>query len=221
VQVLFIGNSYTFVNNMPEMFASLVRDAGYNVRVEMTATGGWTLADHVASQETRKLIAEGTWDYVVLQEQSVIPSVAQRRTTEMSPAARVLVDQIHAAGGQPLLFMTWGRRDGLPDYGFDNFTSMQAQLQSGYTKVAESLDTAVVPVGLAWQRRFEENSAISLWDSDGSHPSVEGSYLTACVFYAFIVEESPIGLEFTAGLHAERALQLQRTASKTVFPSEQ
>ena len=108
MQVLFIGNSYTFFNDMPEMFANLVRQGGYEVAVASSAEGGWTLADHAASPETAELIAERAWDYVVLQEQSVIPSVEERRITEMEPAARILVDQIKAKDSQPLFFMTWG-----------------------------------------------------------------------------------------------------------------
>ena len=217
MQVLFIGNSYIFVNDMPQLFVGLVEAGGYEADVEMVAEGGWTLADHAASVETQKRIAEGTWDYVVLQEQSVIPSVEHRRNTEMEPAARALVEQIRRAGAEPLFFMTWGRRDGLPEAGFENFTAMQTQLEMGYTEIAAGLDAAVASVGLAWQQAVLEDSKLPLWDSDGSHPSIEGSYLTACVFYAAIVRESPEGLDFYVGLSVDRVRQLQRIAAQSVI----
>jgi hypothetical protein len=217
VQVLFIGNSYTFVNDMPGMFANLVREANYDVTVVTEAKGGWTLADHAASKITHNRIAEGVWDYVVLQEHSIIPVIEQRRSAEMAPAAQNLVQQIIAADAQPLLFMTWGRRDGLPEAGFDNFTAMQKQLQLGYEMVAESLNVKVAPVGMAWQYGLGENPDLQLWDSDGSHPSLVGSYLTACVFYSVIVRDSPEGFTYTAGLASETAQFLQGVAAQAVL----
>ena len=220
VRVLFIGNSYTFFNDMPEMFASLVREGGYDVEVQTVAKGGLTLADHAVSSETQKRIAEGAWNYIVLQEQSIIPAVEQRRKVEMVAAAEELVNQINAVDAQPLFFMTWGRRNGLSEVGFDDFIAMQRQLEVGYSEIAQTLDAAVVPVGLAWQQGLEEDATLNLWDSDGSHPSLEGSYLTACVFYAFIVQQSPEGLDFSAGLSIEKARTLQRIAAETVLRTE-
>jgi hypothetical protein len=67
VRVLFVGNSLTFSNDMPEMFAELARSGGYDVKVDMAAQGGWTLSDHASSQLTLNKIDE-TWDFVILQE---------------------------------------------------------------------------------------------------------------------------------------------------------
>ena len=217
MRVLFIGNSYIFVNDMPQIFADLVQAGGYEAIVETAAKGGWTLADHASSDETQKLISDGTWDYVVLQEQSIISSIEHRRNAEMAPAAKALVEQITDVGALPLFFMTWGRRDGLPEFGFDSFSAMQNQLQQGYTEIAGSLDARVVPVGLAWQQGLGEDPAMPLWDNDGSHPSVEGSYLTACVFYAVIVQGSPESLNYDAGIPVVRARLLQRIAAETVM----
>jgi len=116
--------------------------------------------------------------------------------------------------------MTWGRRGGLPEAGFDNFAAMQAQLQLGYTEIAVALDAAVAPVGIAWQHGLLADSTLPLWDSDGSHPSVEGSYLTACVFYAVIVQQSPEDLPYYAELPLDKARLLQRVAGDTVFTTE-
>src|SRR5512140_446441 len=78
-RVLFIGNSYTYVNDLPGTFAGLARAGGHKVETGMAAEGGWTLADHVQSTQTMNLLNSENWDYAVLQEQSQIPSVAQSR----------------------------------------------------------------------------------------------------------------------------------------------
>src|SRR5262249_59875398 len=71
-RVLFIGNSYTYFNNLPAMFAALAASAGYDVQTEMVAPGGWRLKDHWEKGEGLALLRERRWDYVVLQEQSTL-----------------------------------------------------------------------------------------------------------------------------------------------------
>src|SRR5256712_3057541 len=82
-RVLFIGNSYTYVNDLPAMFAGLARSGGHRVETAMVAEGGATLAEHAASAATSAAITSKKWDVVVLQEQSEIPSVEQFRQSEM------------------------------------------------------------------------------------------------------------------------------------------
>lgn len=217
-RVLFIGNSLTFYNDFPEMVAELARSGGHEVEVDMSAPGGWTLSDHAASTMTLDKIGQG-WDFVILQEQSVIPSVAEEREQHMYPAVRFLYDKINESGATLILFMTWGHRDGLPDAGYRTFDDMQAQLRAGYTDIAEELCVVVAPVGTAWQNGIIHNPQLSLWHTDGVHPSREGSYLSACVFYAVIFQQSPEGLMYTGGLSEEMAHFLQTVAAETVLES--
>jgi len=215
-RVLFIGNSLTFYNDLPEMFADLARSGGYEVEVDMSAQGGWTLSDHAASTLTLDKIDQG-WDFVVLQEQSVIPSLAKEREEQMYPAVRFLHDKISEKNATLILFMTWGHRYGFPDAGFENFDEMQAQIYSGYTDIAAELGIMVAPVGIAWQNGIKKDPQLNLWHMDGIHPSREGSYLSACVFYALIFQKSPEGLTYTAGLSEEIVQVLQTTAAETVL----
>ena len=72
--VLFLGNSYTFVNDLPGTFAALAASGGHSVGTRTLAQGGETLAQHAASAADAAAITSGHWDYVVLQEQSEIPA---------------------------------------------------------------------------------------------------------------------------------------------------
>jgi hypothetical protein len=183
----------------------------------MVAPGGWTLAQHADSEATLAQLRAATWDYVVLQEQSVRPTQARDRVDLMYPAARSLAAEADKAGASLLLYMTWGRRDGLPEKGFADFEAMQAELTAGYTAIGEELGGIVVPVGLAWQAALVRDPDVHLWQEDGSHPSLSGTYLAACTFYAVVFRESPEGLAFTGGLAAQQAGALQRIAADTVL----
>jgi len=217
IQILFIGNSYTFSNDLPEMFSKLAREGGHDVSAEVIANGGWTLEEHAQSNDTLENIQNGEWNYVILQEQSVIPSNPIVREQRMYPAVRNLYREIEIIGGSTILFMTWGRRDGLLQLGYRNYNEMQAELERGYEKIANELNITVSPVGTAWQKALEKDTQIDLWQMDGSHPSVKGTYLTACVFYAVIFQESPEGLSYMAGLQIDVGNLLQSVAAETVL----
>jgi hypothetical protein len=180
LRVLFIGNSYTSVNDLPGTFAALVRSGGGAVETAMIAPGGAFLADNAASPEVVATIAGTPWTAVVLQEQSQVPAVAAARDTQMAPAAASLVAAIRADGAQPYLLDTWGHRDGWPQQGMDR-AAMQAAINASYRDVAARSAVIVVPAGEAWTRAAREAPGIALWQEDGSHPTAAGTYLAACV----------------------------------------
>ena len=216
-RVLFLGNSYTFVNDLPNTFAQLANAGKHAAKAGVVAEGGWTLADHVQSGSTHKALRESNWDYVVLQEQSQIPSVEQSRTFSMYPAARALVQEIRDRNASPILFLTWAHQDGYPEEGMKDYESMQYQIKDGYIAISRELNVPVAEVGSAWLAAVRSHPELHLWQEDGSHPSEEGTYLAACVFYAVIFQESPIDLPYRARLSKETATTLQTIASETVL----
>lgn len=214
LQVLFVGNSYTYVNDLPSTFSELARSGGHRVEVGTLAEGGFSLQDHVQSSKLGAELTSSSWNYVVLQEQSQIPTVEYSRTNFMYPAARTLVQQIRSSNAQPLFFETWGHRSGDPENGMPTYESMQYEINQGYLRIARELNVPVVQVGLAWSRAFEEDPNLQLWQEDGSHPSEQGTYLAACVFYVALFNESPLGLSYRGHLSEEAASQLQKAAER-------
>ena len=216
-RVLFIGNSYTAVNDLPTMFANLAGAGGQRVETGMAAPGGWTLAYHAGSSDTLTKIKSTNWNYVVIQEQSEIPSIQLYRTQDMYPAARNLVRDIRNIGATPVFFETWAHRDGLPENGMQNYESMQFQIDNGYLGIAQELNVTLAPVGFAWLMVRRQSPQLDLWQADGSHPTEQGTYLAACVFYSVIFKKSPEGLTFTAQQPIETAQLLQKTAAETIL----
>ena len=215
-RLLFIGNSYTYVNDLPAIFADLARSGGHRVEVGMVAEGGATLRDHAGSVATAAKLTSAKWDVVVLQEQSEIPSLEQLRESEMYPAARRLADTIYRQGARPMFFLTWAHRDGWPENGLPDYASMQSAIDDGYLAIAAEEQAAVAPVGVAWSSVMSQPHP-ALWQDDGSHPTTAGTYLAACVFYATIYHQSPRGLAYHADLSAVDAAILQSAAADTVL----
>jgi hypothetical protein len=221
-RVLFIGNSYTSVNDLPDTFADLAWAGGHRVQTEALDEGGWTLAQHLAAAETRTAIDAEPWSVVVLQEQSQIPSLAVDCTDVMYPAATQLVAMIRGRGEQPMFYLTFAHQAGWPQEGLPDYPSMQTAIDDGYLGIAGQLGVPVAPVGAAWQAVVGEPWAPTLWQSDGSHPTVAGTYLAASVFYMAVFHQSPVGLGYDDGLPQSEARDLQSAAASTVTadPSE-
>lgn len=188
LRVLFIGNSYSF--HIPKLFAQLARNEGHTVDISQVTKGGWTLAKHAASQKILDTIAQGNWDIVVLQEQSLIPSFPEeQRIKMMDVAAKTLVLAIRKANAIPVFFLTWGRKNGDQQnadiFPSDTFAAMQQRLTRGYHQAAKATGGVwVVPVGEVWSSVRKSKKDSNLYAKDGSHPAAGGNYLGACVFYS-------------------------------------
>lgn len=226
-RVLFVGNSYTAANNLPQLFSDLSSSLGDSVITAINTPGGYTLQMHSGDASTLSLIQSQPWDYVVLQEQSQRPSFPQSQVAvEVYPYATQLdsLIRLNNTCTETVFYMTWGRKYGdvsncaiWPPV--CTFSGMQHQLRQSYLQMADDNNALVAPCGMAWQQSWNADSSINLWVNDNSHPSVEGSYLNACVFYATVFRKSPVGATYTAGLQPQTANHLQQVAHQTVFDS--
>ncbi len=224
--VLFLGNSYTYYNGgLPEMFTQVAVSKGKTVEVESNAPGGYTFQNHSTNTTTLNLIASRNWDYVVLQEQSQLPSFPPAQVlSEVYPFAAILCDSIenNSVCTVPIFFMTWGRKNGdadnCPYYTpLCTYDGMQWRLRQSYVEMAEDNDGWVAPVGMAFKSVITSNPEIELYSGDESHPSYCGTYLAACTFYSVIFNDSPIGAYIPAEVTGEQATILQNAAWNVVI----
>lgn len=194
LNVLFIGNSYTYYNNMSTtFFRGMVTKHGYKVYVDTILSGGYTLeafanpADEFGAKVAKALDPAnvGKYDYVVLQEQSMRPALDNRRD-QFFGAVRKLCAKIRAIGAEPVLYSTWGRKEGSEDLGDMTNESMTWRLAAAYDAIAKELDIKVAHVGLAFFDVVQNNKDIELYDPDMTHPSPLGSYLAAATIFSTI-----------------------------------
>ncbi len=243
-RVLLMGNSYTQANSLDAILQRLLANTVPDASGTRLTSGGLRLSDHANNVLTpdhhwNTTLNGGTnWDAVVLQDQSQVPGFPTTHGSWQASlaGAEVLDDMTEEAGADTVLMMTWGRRDGdsTNPTMYPNYTVMQHRLEVGYLAYAENLSTPdrpvyVAPAGLAFQRIHDDIVAQggdplaqgslfrSLYSSDGSHPSLSGSYLAASVLYATLTGNSPLGLVDPTPLDDAVKLQLQQAAEATVF----
>lgn len=219
---LFIGNSYTHYNDMPEaIFSKILAAAGYDATVTRITKGGWYLidsadsADEVGAKVDAALKAR-KYDYVVLQEQSTCPI---KYPEKFYTGVRNLVEKVKANGATPVLYETWGRKEGhsvLKNNGWTNET-MTWMLAGAYEAIGAELGVDVAYAGLAFYDVYTNNTNINLYDSDLTHPNATGSYLAAMTIFAKITGVDPTTVDYNANLSDSAAGALKEAARKAVF----
>jgi hypothetical protein len=222
-RVLFIGNSYVATNDLPSAVSQLSNSLGDVIIGDSKLNGGFTFASHWNDPITYTKMNAQLWDYVVIQGQSQEPSFPTSQVnTQSLPYAVNLADSVYEVSNctQAMYFMTWGRQNGDPQWdSINTFEKMNSRLRNAYLRIADSANACVAPVGVAWKYVRDNYPTINLYSGDGSHPSVEGTYLSACTFYASIFRKSPIGATYLMGLDPLVASQLQTAASLMVLDS--
>ncbi|MBE6188252.1 MAG: hypothetical protein E7143_03910 [Rikenellaceae bacterium] len=235
LRMLFIGNSYTYYHTYPAIFKEIAWHEGHYADCNIFISGGYTMKAHLANPHSMEQVDKGGYDYVMLQDQSILPTLngtaddagsaeymtkMVNRVRESSPEAKVLLE------------ITWGRKFGSNNFGkyeqyiekyphfYSSYDAMQQRLIDVMTAEAEQNSALLNPVGLAWQFVMHERPDINLYHTDNHHQSYAGSYLAAAVAYLTIYQQ-PFGNAPANGkLSPEIASYLRSVAERVVLKGE-
>jgi hypothetical protein len=186
--VLFIGNSLTRANNLPGMVAAMSAAVGEPLDCDRVTFDGYSLEDHwnrgegsggAGGVETaRHAIRRGGWSTVVLQQG---PSALPESRVLLVEYARRFDAEIRRIGARPALYMVWPTTARRSD--FDG-------VKTSYETVAKTIDGLFLPAGEAWRRAWQLDDRLALYEPDGLHPTVAGTFLAALVVTARLTGKS-------------------------------
>lgn len=227
-RILFIGNSYTGVNKLPEVFLEVVKSSGRPAPVVKSSTpGGRTLKQHLSIAGSMTLIDEGGWDVVVLQGQSQEPAIAEKVESvrkEFVESAAELCKRVRAKSPKAKIYFyeTWARHADYwkaakkgPDVGAEP-REMQARLRKWYGVVAKDNGATFVPCGDAWELNYASSAAVRLHTKDHSHPEFVGTYLNALIFFGKIYDVKAPAPKWTGKLDEAQAKLMQGYAAQVL-----
>ena len=188
MKILFIGNSYTYFSDMPQLLEQLMRENAIDVTIHSVTKGGRKLFENLLqndenSEKITELVDENLYDILFLQEQSYLPAVNYE---VFEDGARRLKEKVLAK--QTILYATWGRKEGCPllnEKGWTN-ESMTAALKDAYDRAGAAIGARVSDVGLCFARVREIAPELELYHPDKSHPSYTGSCVAALCHYKMI-----------------------------------
>lgn len=170
LRILFIGNSHTYYNNMPNMVARRFREDGYDCEVTMIAHGGWFLEQHVQEPDVKFNILYGHYDFVVLQEHSH-PFGPEEKLFD---AAQRLNQWICEAKAKTVFYMTWAKKDEPQE---------QDRMTKAFRRIAKETNAILAPVGELWWKYRESHPEVEMYNEDNAHASEEGSEFAAwCIW---------------------------------------
>ena len=225
-KVLFIGNSYTYYNNLPDLVSSLAATDGNTLILDSHTPGGSSLSQHASNPTVLNKITSKDWDFVVLQDQSQKPSFPyQQVQSDVYPFAEILVDSIYSnyECSLPLFYATWGRQNGDAQWdSINTFEKMNTRLFNAYAYMSSQAEGMLSPIGIGFAHIKQDANAVvnfnDLYTSDGSHQSLSGSYLAACIFNNVIYDVISIGNTYVpAGINTAEATYIQGVADHVVY----
>ena len=225
VKVLFIGNSYTNDNDLPQTIANIASSMGDNLQYGKNIPNGYSWRDHSTNSTTLNLIRQGGWNFVVLQEFSQYPSEPiDWVVNNVFNYAQFFDSEINTynPNAETMFYMTWGRKDGdasrcsrLPEV--CTYTGMDDLTRERYMIMAEDNRAVVSPVGAVWRYIRDNYSDLELYDYDGSHPSYAGTYAAACCFYTAIFRKDPTLITYNAGQSSSNAEKIKLAVKNVVY----
>ncbi len=227
-KVLFLGNSYTAYNNLPQLVSDCAASAGFEMSTGSNTPGGTTFQAHTQNTTSQTLIQQGDWDFVVLQEQSQIPSFPLSQVeSQCFPFAETLNNQIIEFNecAETIFYMTWGRENGdsqnCPNWPpVCTYEGMDDLLAERYMTMAQDNEAIVSPVGALWRQIRTNHPEIDLYSSDGSHPSAVGSYAAAVAFFVTIFRADPTTINFDFNLSADVTSVIKEEAKELIFEQQ-
>ena len=203
--VLFIGNSYTYVNDLPGIVQALADSAGGDkIAVETVAEPDFALVDHLAMGTAQKEIAKGGWAFVVLQQG---PSSVEVNRDTLRLATKAFASGITAVGAKPALFSAWPTSDRRVDY---------PRAIESYRLAAADVNGVFLPVAGAWLEAWSRDSTLPLYAPDGLHASGLGSYVAALAIYAKLLGKPAVGLPATLKLRSGATLSINKEVARKV-----
>jgi len=186
VRVLFVGNSLTYVNDLPRTITDLAQASGqrplYAVSV---AFPDYALEDHLSQGDAERLLKGYDWDFVVLQQG---PSSLASSRVLLERDAQRFAPLITRAKARPALFMVWPTEDRL--FAFND-------VRDSYRAAAVDINGIFLPAGMAWLEAWKRDPSLVLY-SDGLHPTPMGTYLAAMVIFQRFYGVSPLDLTASA-----------------------
>ena len=173
LRILFIGNSHTYMNDLPAWVKTIAREEGYSCDVTMLAHGGWYLSEHVKEPQTKFNVLYGDYDFIVLQEHSH----PFDRIDDYRSAVKTISFWADKKGSRIVIFGTWARKDDIASQDYMNKINRDIANENG---------AILAPVGERWWSYKDVRPDIELYDEDGAHASCSGTEFAAKIIWASI-----------------------------------
>ena len=226
-RVLYLGNSLTYVNNVPDLVMQIAKINGDTIIWDSNTPGGHKINQHAANPTSLSKISDQDWDFVILQAQSQETSFPDFQVdNEIVGPGKYLVDSIHRNNACTKVFFYmppgWQNGDNMNCAGFPEICTYEGQygrIRMAHGRFRDSMAVAIAPVGCAFRESRLADATLLNWSTDNVHFNLSGSYLAALVIYKSIIGRNTVGNSYNPGLSSSVRSFLQNIADRVVTDS--
>lgn len=168
--ILFIGNSLTYTNDLPALVKNSARlRRGINIGIKMIAFPNYAILDHWSDGKVQAQIASGKYNFVIIQQGPSSQAFGRQVLIEYGEKYSDLCKKHDAKLGY---FMVWPA--------LANYQTFEGVIKNHQD--AALINKAILcPVGEVWKEHFDATGNFDYYDSDNFHPSLKGSQVAAKV----------------------------------------
>lgn len=195
LRVLFLGNSLTAANDLPALIKAMAAAGGVRLEADACISGGSSLEDHWNRGSCRRMLAQGRWDYVVLQQG---PSTLPESQVHLRQWGRRWAEEARKHGAKTAFYMVWPQENQRNGFELVSQSYRQASIAAG---------GLLLPTGDAWKSVIRRGG-IALYQPDGLHPTLAGTYLAALVITQGLTGVSPGAVPARLTLASGRKVEL-------------
>ncbi len=221
-EVLFIGNSMTYYNDMPVLFQDIALSKGIEVEVEQYAPGGTGFVNHVNDDQVYNLFASREWDAVILQPGTGESAGMSYPTAVTAARGQRLIDSIRVYSPCAKIILYEISNGVAPDGNgggdYDQYFATQTKIRDSITKISNALQIPFAPAGECFRAHYEDHQDLLLHGSyNDVHPNLKGSYLVACSVFNTLYQDQISPSNAFGGLEETTATYLQNISDDIVL----
>ncbi|WP_339723652.1 hypothetical protein [uncultured Paraglaciecola sp.] len=200
-EVLFIGNSHSSANGLPNLVAILLESAESGKTANAALAAGYGFLDErVNDGVTEEALKARQWTHVFLQAQKYSTT---GRYFYPTLAAQTWIKSVKSLYALPIMFPEWPR--------YANKEEGQRIFDLHLSIVSQEA-ACVAPVGLVWDASIKRHPDIKLHAVDGNHSNLNGALLTAYVFFQIISTQPANVLEYIPEIGVNEVIQAKLKA---------
>jgi|GEM_PF-3499862 len=223
LKVLILGNDYLHDNDIEDMLEKLAETDGQSFFIEIRYGSDYYLSDHATSNMSKTLIEKREWDIVILQGAAHFIAKPEWHSS-IVPSMQTLRDLIRLQNKdcKIIYMMPWGYEQGFNAIAGEtgDYNALQQAIIDETISVCNTLEILTAPVGYVWKDIKNNHANIQLYNTDPnypSHPSIEGTFLSACTIYVTAVERNIDNLNYNGNISTTNAATIRQAATAGVL----
>ena len=180
IRVLFVGNSFTYYNNLPQVVTAMAKSQDFIIETKHSTVGGSSLENHWKSErgtQTRVMLELEKWDFVVFNNHSLS---AINKPSDFIEYGKKFAELVRGKGAEPIFMMTWS---------YKSNPLMLPEIEKMYKLLCEQVKADYIPGGPLFASSINYRPDLELFHDD-IHPSPNGTYLLGLTFYKYFTGKS-------------------------------